>query len=84
MSVRQYPYLPAQDGIDILSIGDKLSLRCRSRVVEYSLGQSDITLEQDTKHVVFLIMPALHEYGTARQDAMTRYGSSNQYFLNLI
>jgi len=75
VSARQYPYVPAQSGIDISSIGDRLSSRCSSRLLEYSLGQSDITPEQDTKHVVFLTMPTLHEYGTARQDAMSKYES---------
>jgi hypothetical protein len=84
VSARQYPYVPAQNGIDISSIGDRLSLRCRSRLLEYSLGQSDITPEQDTKHVVFLTMPTLHEYGTARQDVMSKYGSWNQPLLILV
>ena len=77
MSARQYPYVPAKNGIDISSIGDRLSSRCRSRLLDYSLGQGDITLEQDTKHVVCLTLPTLHEYGTARQDAMAKYGSLN-------
>jgi len=39
VSARQYPYVPAQNGIDISSIGDRLSSRCRSQLLEYSLGQ---------------------------------------------
>jgi len=72
--------VPAQNGIDISFIGDRLSSRCRSQLLEYSLGQSDITLEQNTKHVVCLTMPTLHEHGTARQDAMMKYGSLNLHF----
>ena len=75
VSARQYPYVPSQSGIDIPSIGSRLSWRCRSRLLIYSLGQSDITPEQNTKHVVFLTMPTLVGYGTARQEAMTKYGS---------
>jgi len=75
VSARQYPYVPAQNGIDISSISDKLSTRCRSRLLEYSLGESDITPEQNTKHVVFLTMSTLHEYGASRKDAMMKYES---------
>ncbi|KAF8803913.1 hypothetical protein BYT27DRAFT_7144645 [Phlegmacium glaucopus] len=75
VSARQYPYVPVQNGIDISSICDRLSSRCRSQLLEYSLDQSDITLVQNTKHVVCLTMPTLHEYGTTRQDAMTKYES---------
>jgi len=84
VSARQYPYIPAQNGIDISSISDRLSSRCRSRLLEYSLGESDITPEQNTKHVVSLSMPALHEYGIARQDAMTKYESMLADELSLI
>ena len=84
VSARQYPYVPAQNGIDILSISDRLSSRCRSRLLEYSPGESAITIEQNTKYVVFLTMPPLHDYGTARQDAMTKYGSSNRHLSILI
>jgi len=84
VSARQYPYVPAQNWIDISSLGDKLSSRCRSRLLEYSLGQSDITPEQVTKHVVFITMPTLHEYGTARQDAMSKYESMLANELSLL
>jgi len=75
VSARQYPYVRTQSGIDISSISDRLSSRCRSRLLEYSLGESNINPEQNVKHVVFLTMPTLHEYGTARQDAMAKYES---------
>ena len=84
VSARQYPYVRAQSGIDISSISDRLSSRCRSQLLEYSLGDSDITPEQNIKHVVFLTMPTLHEYGTARQDAMAKYGSLSWHLSILI
>ncbi|KIM45761.1 hypothetical protein M413DRAFT_440799 [Hebeloma cylindrosporum] len=72
-SARQYPYLPAHPELDLTSIAGRVSSKCGSRLLQYSPGHADVTLEQDAKHVVYLGMPHLDESGRARKEAIANH-----------
>ena len=75
-SARQYPYLPAHPELDLTLIAGRVSSKCGSRLLQYSPGHADVTLEEDAKHVVCLEMPHLKESGRARKEAISNHGWS--------
>ncbi|KAF8966397.1 hypothetical protein BDZ97DRAFT_1807682 [Flammula alnicola] len=68
-SARQYPYLPIHQELDITWLAEGVASKCRSRLLQYSPGHSDVGLKHNTKHVVCLGMPDLEESGKTRKDA---------------
>ncbi|KDR74531.1 hypothetical protein GALMADRAFT_250537 [Galerina marginata CBS 339.88] len=72
-SARQYPYLPAHPSLDITSLAESVSSKCRSQLLQYVPGQSDVTLKHGSKHVICMNMPHLAESGKERKNAMVKH-----------
>jgi hypothetical protein len=60
------------------AVAESLSLRCGSRVVEFSLGQGYFSL--GVKHVFSITMPTIETSGTARKSEMRTYGTFSFLF----
>ncbi|KAF5322568.1 hypothetical protein D9619_001113 [Psilocybe cf. subviscida] len=69
-SSRQYPYLPEDNEVDLTALGERVATKCRSKLLQYSPGESDVTLEHGSKHVVCMAMPHLGQSARERKEAV--------------
>jgi hypothetical protein len=79
-SSRQFQYVPIHAELDMTAVAAILSVRCGSRLVEFTPGQGNY-FSRGAKHVFSISMPALETSGADRKGYMKTYGTSLRLFI---
>lgn len=82
-SSRQFQYVPSHPELDISAVAESVSVRCGSRIVEFSPGQGGY-FSRGTKHVFSISMPNIETSGAVRKSQMKTYGTSSRLFYRVI
>ncbi|KAF8239457.1 hypothetical protein L208DRAFT_1428746, partial [Tricholoma matsutake] len=76
-SSRQFQYVPSHPELDISAVAESVSVRCGSRIVEFSPGQGGY-FSRGTKHVFSISMPNIETSGAVRKSQMKTYGTKQR------